>query len=57
MRGPQNDWTISQTRMAQLEDAVGAAMKKLALASNTIVAFSKVIQTEKTLSTRPPAWK
>jgi len=43
--------------MAQLEDAVGAAMKKLALASNTIVAFSKVIQTEKTLSTRPPAWK
>jgi arylsulfatase A-like enzyme len=43
MRTPENNWTISEAGMAQLDDIVGAVMKKLdddGLANNTIVAFS-----------------
>jgi arylsulfatase len=43
MRTPENGWTISEAGMAQLDDIVGAVMKKLdddGLANNTIIAFS-----------------
>ena len=43
MRTPENGWTISEAGMAQLDDIVGAVMKKLddeGLANNTIVVFS-----------------
>ena len=43
MRTPENGWSIEEAGMAQLDDIVGAVMKKLddaGLASNTILAFS-----------------
>jgi arylsulfatase A-like enzyme len=43
MRTPQNGWTIQEAGMAQLDDIVGAVMKKLAddgLENDTILAFS-----------------
>ncbi|HVU89640.1 MAG TPA: arylsulfatase [Pirellulales bacterium] len=43
MRTPQNGWTIQEAGMAQLDDIVGAVMKKLAddgLEGDTILAFS-----------------
>jgi arylsulfatase len=43
MRTPENGWSVQEAGMAQLDDIVGAVMKKLddaGLASNTIVAFT-----------------
>jgi arylsulfatase len=43
MRTPQNGWSIQEAGMAQLDDVVGAVMKKLAdegLEEETILAFS-----------------
>jgi len=43
MRTPENGWSISEAGFAQLDDIVGAVMKKLddeGLAGNTILAFS-----------------
>ncbi len=43
MRTPENGWSIEEAGMAQLDDVVGAVMKKLkdaGLDGNTIVAFS-----------------
>jgi arylsulfatase A-like enzyme len=43
MRTPQNGWSIEEAGMAQLDDVVGAVMKKLAdegLENDTILAFS-----------------
>ncbi len=43
MRTPENGWSIQEAGMAQLDDIVGAVMKKLkdaALDDNTIVVFS-----------------
>ena len=43
MRTPENGWSISEAGMAQLDDIVGAVMKKLkddGLEDNTIVVFS-----------------
>jgi arylsulfatase A-like enzyme len=43
MRTPQNGWSIEEAGMAQLDDIVGAVMKKLAdegMENDTIVAFS-----------------
>ncbi len=43
MRTPENGWSISEAGMAQLDDIVGAVMKKLkddGLDDNTIVVFS-----------------
>jgi arylsulfatase A-like enzyme len=43
MRTPENGWTIEEAGMAQLDDIVGAVMKKvsdLGIENDTIVAFS-----------------
>lgn len=43
MRTPQNNWTIEEAGMAQLDDIVGAVMKYVkdnGLDSNTIIAFT-----------------
>jgi arylsulfatase len=43
MRTPENGWSISEAGMAQLDDIVGAVMKKLdddGLANNTILVFT-----------------
>jgi arylsulfatase A-like enzyme len=43
MRNPQNQWTIEEAGMAQLDDVVGAVMKKLkemGIENDTILAFS-----------------
>jgi len=43
MRTPENGWSVEEAGMAQLDDIVGAVLKKLkddGLDSNTIVAFS-----------------
>jgi arylsulfatase A-like enzyme len=43
MRNPENGWSVSEAGMAQLDDIVGAVMKKLSdegFDNNTIVAFT-----------------
>lgn len=43
MRTPENGWSVSEAGLAQLDDIVGAVMKKLGdegMANNTILAFT-----------------